>query len=201
MHLHVSLETPVPAGAGRRYNWGRPMKLLPLVLAVVSLVCPIAAEAQGIAAPGAVSSAMPSAGPLSCAIEWRDRQPEPQALCEAIGRTLGRAIQRVDDARAVARGDSVQVLDGDVFWTTIWLRNGKVRSYTRVSKTAAQGKEVAVLTRAIREISRMPPKTKGCVRVEPNGGRKMRSPDLVYPWAELRRCKTTKAEVPDPWTT
>src|SRR5262245_14834608 len=176
------------------------MKSSLLLLVVLVFTCPFAVQAQAVPA-GAVAAAMPGQGPVSCAVEWRDRQPEPQALCDAIGRTLGRVVQRVEDARAIKKGDSVQVLDGDVFWTTVWLRNGKVRAFTRVSKTAAQGKELAVLTRAIREISRAPVKAKGCVRVEPNGGRKMRSPDLVYPWVQLKRCKETKAEIPDPWTT
>jgi hypothetical protein len=177
------------------------MKSSSFLLAALVFIAPFGARAQAVPATGAVAAAMPGPGPLSCAIEWRDHQPEPQALCDAIGRTLGRVVQRVDDARAVTRGDSVQVLDGDVFWTTVWLRNGKVRAFTRVSKTAAQGKELTVLAKAIREISRMPLKSKGCVRVEPNGGRKMRSPDLVYPWVQLKRCKAAKAEIADPWPT
>jgi hypothetical protein len=178
------------------------MKSSLLLLVVLVFSSPVVAHAQKVPATGAVAAAMPAGpGALSCAIEWRDRHPEPQALCDAIGRTLGRAVKRVDDARAIKKGDSVQVLDGDVFWTTVWLRNGKVRAFTRVSKLAAQGKELSVLTRAIREISKTPLKAKGCVRVEPNGGRKMRSPDLVYPWVQLKRCKATKAEIADPWTT
>jgi hypothetical protein len=155
-----------------------------------------------LAGSDAAAQEAPAAGPrLSCAVEWQDRAPAPQALCDAIGRRLGRATLRVEDARAVKRGESVQVLDGDVFWTTVWLRNGRVQAYTRVSKTMAQGKELDVLTRAVQALSRTPARTKGCTRVEPNGGRRMRSPDLAYPWVELKRCQISRPEVADPWVT
>jgi hypothetical protein len=161
-----------------------------LILLVPAVVFAGAAVAQDAAGPK-----------LACAVEWQDRAPAPQALCDAIGRRLGRATQRVEDARAVKRGDSVQVLDGDVFWTTVWLRNGRVQAYTRVSKTMAEGKELDVLTRAVQALSRTPARAKGCTRVEPNGGRRMRSPDLAYPWVELKRCQTSRPEVADPWVT
>jgi hypothetical protein len=176
------------------------MKLPLSLLVVLALASPSPLGAQDAPPPiGALAPARPSAAVLGCAIEWQDRHPEPRALCDAIGRTLGRAVQRLDDARTFKSGDSVQVLDGDVFWTAVWLRDGKIRAFTRISRTAAQGREVAVLARAVREISRIPPKPKGCVRVDPNGGRKMRAPDVVYPWVELKRCERANIEVPDPW--
>jgi hypothetical protein len=174
------------------------MKLVLRCLAACSVLLALSAYAQGL--PAAIQAGPQGTPSLSCAVEWHDRAPDPGALCSAIGRTLGRDVRRVEDARAIKSGDSVQVLDGDVFWITVWLRNGKVRSFTRVSKTLAQGRELAVISRAVRAISRTPAKQKRCVRVEPNGGRKMRSPDLVYPWAVLKTCKTQVAEVPDPWS-
>jgi hypothetical protein len=149
------------------------------------------------ASPFAVSAQ----SPVACAVEWREAQPDPGALCAAIGRSLSRAVQRVDDARKVKRGDSVQVLDGEVSWITVWLRDGKVRAFTRVSKTAAQGKELAALARAVLEISCQTHKDDGCVRVELTADPSRRSTDVVYPWAELGRCREAKPEVPDPWTT
>ncbi len=179
---------------------GEPMKLVLFCLALSCAVSFVSPSAEAQALPAAIQAVPPASPSVSCAVEWHDKQPDPAALCSAIGRSLGRDVRPVDDARAVKVGDSVQVLDGDVFWITVWLRNGKVRSFTRVSKTLAQGRELAVISRAVREISRAPAKPKQCVRVEPNGGRKMRNPDLVYPWAELSRCKTQVAEVPDPWS-
>jgi hypothetical protein len=176
----------------------RPRNVTFSMLLLLVLASPLAVGAQGAPPLGALAPARPAAGLLACAIEWQDQKPEPQALCDAIGRTLGRAVKRVDDARAFKQGDSVQVLDGDVFWTAVWLRDGEIRAFTRVSRTAAQGREVAVLARAVREISRIPPKPKGCVRLDPNGGRKMRA-DVIYPWVELKRCHESRIEVPDPW--
>jgi hypothetical protein len=170
----------------------------PLFLGLGIVMLASFARAQNTPLPALAPSLAPQPA-LSCAIEWIDKAPEPAAVCDAIGRSLGRAVQRVPDARTVKKGDSVQVLDGDVFWIAVWLRNGQVRAFTRVSKTMAQGKELSVIARAVREISRTPAKVKQCVRVEPNGGRKMRSPDLAYPWVELKKCRTTFAEVPDPW--
>jgi hypothetical protein len=175
------------------------MKFVLCCLAACFALCLSHSAVAAQALPAALASAPSPVQALACAVEWRDKAPAPSAVCSAIGRSLGREVRQVDDARAIKFGDSVQVLDGEVFWITVWLRNGKVRAFTRVSKTLAQGKELTVLGNAVRTLSKTPARQKRCVRVEPNGGRKMRSPDLVYPWAELRRCKAQAAEVPDPW--
>src|SRR5687767_8030413 len=143
-----------------------------LALVTLALSLPVSsAFAQAIEA--ALAPTVPRQQPLACAVEWQDKQPKPAALCDAIGRALGREVRQVEEARATKSGDSVQVLDGDVAWITVWLRNGKVRAFTRVSKTLAAGRELAVIGRAVRTISRTPAAAKRCVRVEPNGGRKM----------------------------
>ena len=88
----------------------------------------------------------------------------------------------------------------DVQWTVIWLNEGHVRAWTRVSVTEAADEQVRFVvraTQALAKASAAPEKV--CVRLDPNGGRKMRSDDLTYPWAELKPCRQKRVEVPDPW--
>jgi hypothetical protein len=69
-----------------------------------------------------------------------------------------------------------------------------------VSAADAAGREVLFLARALRVLIREANKpVKGCVRVEPNGGRTMRSPELAYPWVNLKKCRAQVVDVIDPW--
>jgi hypothetical protein len=137
--------------------------------------------------------------PLRCAVDSTMRGITPKGLCEQIGQSLKRPTQLVPDARKEAKGDAVQIMHDDVQWTLVVLRNGAVRSWTRVSVSDARGREVMFFARALRSLLLAEPKTPNtCVRLEP---KKTRSAafDLVYPWAELKPCEPRVIEVPDPW--
>lgn len=121
-------------------------------------------------------------------------------FCRALGRELSRVTSVVDDARAAKHGDAVQVVPGDVQWTVVWLSDGRIRTWTRVSKIDAAVDQLRHLVRAASELARLAPAAaRDCLHVDPNGGRKMRSPDLTYPWAELKPCRRKQVEVIDPW--
>lgn len=120
-------------------------------------------------------------------------------LCGAIGRELKRTITMVDDARG-AQGEAVQIIRGDVQWTVIWLVAGHVRAWTRVSQTEAAKDQVRFVVNATKALVKAgATATHECVRLDPNGGRQMRSSDLTYPWAELKPCQRKVVEVVDPW--
>ncbi len=142
----------------------------------------------------------PSAAPLRCAVEGETQILANGRVCEALGTAIGRPIIKVRDARKGTPGEAIQILEGDLQWIVVLLKNGQVRAWTRISKTYAQGKELATITRVARTLlSQKLGKNERCVRVEPNGGRRMRGFDLAYPWVELKECATRFTEVPDPW--
>jgi hypothetical protein len=138
--------------------------------------------------------------PLACAVVGTGSSDRSLALCNALGAELGRPTLLVDDGSSVERGDSVHIVQGDVSWTVILLRDGAPRAFTRVSAADAAGHEVLFLARASRVLIREANKvSKGCLRVEPNGGRTMRSSDLAYPWVSLKKCRAQVVDVIDPW--
>lgn len=146
------------------------------------------------------ASAQGNGKPLRCAVEDEEHIVASKRVCELLGTALHREVVRVADARTEKKGDAIQIMGGDVQWIVAWLRDGKVRAWTRISKTIAQGKELDTITRATRALlgQKLGPKER-CVRVDPNGGRRMRSFDLAYPWTELKECEPRVTEVPDPW--
>jgi hypothetical protein len=150
---------------------------------------------------GRASAAAPT--PLPCAVEGVSRGVRASALCQALGTQLGRQVKMVADAREAHEGEAVQLISGDVVWTVIWLVDGRVRTWTRVSKAEPTEEQVELLTLAARELSKQakPIERDGaaCLRIDPNGGHKLRSSDLSYPWAELSPCKRKLVEVLDPW--
>lgn len=137
--------------------------------------------------------------PLACAVEG-SRGLRSDDVCRALGRELARTIVVVDDGRAVKTGDSIQVMHDDVQWSVVWLVSGHVRAWTRVSRTEAADDQLRFLVRAARALMKQAasPSTE-CVRLDPNGGRAMRAPELSYPWTELKPCARRLVEVPDPW--
>jgi hypothetical protein len=154
-----------------------------------SVVCPARAQA-----PAAASAS------LACAVEGTPRGMRTADLCKAVGRELTRPTALVDDARTIKRGDALQIIAGDVQFLLVWLSEGRVRAWTRVSKIEAAGDQLRYLLRATRELARVAPALdRECVQLDPNAGRKMRSADLAYPWAELKPCQRRQVEVVDPW--
>lgn len=141
---------------------------------------------------------------LICGVEGSTRGPRSADLCSALGRELKRTVTLVDDARG-APGDALQIIRGDVQWTVIWLADGHVRAWTRVSQTEASNDQVRFVvnaTRALVKAGAAMTKTalaNDCVRLDPNGDHPMRSSDLTYPWAELKPCHRKVIEVVDPW--
>ncbi len=146
------------------------------------------------------TTAAAAAEPLACGVEGTSRPVQASEVCRALGRALGRPIAIVDDARKVARGDALQVIQEDVEWIVVWLVDSHVRSWTRVSKIEAAPDQLRFLARAARALAELspPPPKRACVRVDPDS-RSARSPDLIYPWAELRPCRRRLVEVVDPW--
>lgn len=138
---------------------------------------------------------------LSCAVEGSARPMRAAELCKALQSELKRPLAAVQDARDVKRGDALQLIHDDVQWTVIWLSAGRIKAWTRVSKVEAEDDQVRFLARAIRALAKAAPQTAeaSCVRLDPNGGHKMRSPELSYPWAELAPCTRQVVEVVDPW--
>jgi len=138
---------------------------------------------------------------LACAIDGSVRPLRASELCRALQRELGRPLTHVDDARAVKRGEAIQLIQDDVQWVVIWLVDGRIRAWTRVSKVEAADDQLRYLARATQALARSGSTSTepSCVRLDPNAGRKMRSPDLTYPWAELSPCKRQWVEVVDPW--
>lgn len=160
-------------------------------------------RALGFAAVIALPSMAEAQAPkkaLRCAVEAEDHILASKQVCERLGSTLQREVVRVADARSQKSGDAVQIVGGDVQWIVVWLHDGRVRAWTRISKTLAEGKELETLARATRALFAEPPASnERCVRVDPNAGRRMRAFDLAYPWAELKKCAARTAEVADPW--
>jgi hypothetical protein len=141
-----------------------------------------------------------AASALTCAVEGLTPGLRPADLCRAVGRELKRSMVWVDDARASKTGAAVQIIQGDVQWIVAFLVDGRVRAWTRVSKIEAASDQLRFLVNAARELAKVAPAIdKECVQVDPNGGRKMRSSDLTYPWAELKPCRRHSLEVVDPW--
>jgi hypothetical protein len=137
---------------------------------------------------------------LACAVEGTPRGLRGADLCKALGRELGRPTTMIDDARTTKRGDALQIIAGDVQILVVWLSDGHVRAWTRVSKIEAAADQLHFLVRAARELAKaVPALERECVQLDPNGGRKMRSPELSYPWAELKPCQRRSVEVVDPW--
>lgn len=146
------------------------------------------------------SEALPGAKALACAVVGTGSTERSESLCDALGAQLGRSTVLVDDGSNVRRGDSLHIIQGDVTWTVIWLRDGDPQAFTRVSAADAAGREVLFLARASRVLIHEASKqAKGCVRVEPNGGHAMRSTDLAYPWVNLKKCRAQVVDVIDPW--
>lgn len=148
---------------------------------------------------GSSGTASAQKAKLACAVEASKRVLSRDAFCEALGRALGRPVVPIDDAREAKQGESVQVLQSDVQWIVIWLVQGHVRAWTRVSQIEAADQQVATLVRAASALPRSLPEPPACVRLDPNGGYRVRSADLTYPWAELKPCKRKAIEVTDPW--
>jgi len=172
------------------------------VLALLLLVTPPCLSVEVAAVLGA-AKAHAQAGAsttLACAVEGTPRGLRAADLCKALGRELGRPTALIDDARATKRGDALQIIAGDVQILVVWLSAGHVRAWTRVSKIEAAADQLRFLVRAARELAKAAPaQERECVQLDPNGGRKMRSPDLSYPWAELKPCQRRPVEVVDPW--
>jgi len=147
---------------------------------------------------GSAFAQAPTSAPLRCAVEAETQILANGSVCEALGTAIGRPILKVRDAREGTPGEAIQVLAGDVHWIVVLLKNGRVRAWTRISKTYAQGKELATITRVARVLlSQKLGKDKRCVRV--GGGQRKRGFDLAYPWVELKECAARFTEVPDPW--
>jgi hypothetical protein len=139
---------------------------------------------------------------VACAVLGTGDRESSQSLCQALGRELGKAMIWVEDGRSAKKGEALHIIKEDVVWTVIWLRNGQTRAFTRVSAVDATGREALMLGRAAKVLSReaVEPR-KECVRVEPNGGRRMRNPELAYPWVNLKQCRVHTIDVIDPWWT
>ncbi|MDB4976656.1 MAG: hypothetical protein JWN48_4997 [Myxococcaceae bacterium] len=164
---------------------GWPLSVLALLAVLLSV------------APGAAQA--PTRAGLTCGVEGATRGVRRADLCTALGQALKRTVTQVEDARD-SSGDAVQIIGGDVQWIVIWLSTGRVRAWTRVSQTEAADDQLRFVVRATEAlIKASSPAQQDCVRLDPNGGRKMRSTDLTYPWAELRPCKRRQVEVVDPW--
>ncbi|MET0284342.1 MAG: hypothetical protein ABW352_07725 [Polyangiales bacterium] len=146
------------------------------------------------------SSAQAAAPSLPCAVEGLSRGVKPSAICQALATQLARSVVLVGDAREADKGDAVQIITGDVAWTVIWLLDGRVRTWTRVSKVDPIDQQVKLLARAARELARqaktLEREESTCLRVDTS---KARNLDLAYPWAELSPCKRKLVEVVDPW--
>ncbi len=142
-----------------------------------------------------------AAEPLACGVEGTSRALRAADVCRALARELGRPTTVVDDARKVTHGDALHVVQEDVQWIVVWLTDGRVRSWTRVSKIEAAADQLRFIVRAARALAELspPPPKQECVRVDPDGNNKARSTDLVYPWSELRACRRRFVEVVDPW--
>jgi hypothetical protein len=151
-------------------------------------------------ASGPVGQVSAKESMLPCAVLGTGSAGRAKALCQAVGRELGQAVSIIDDGRSVRRGEALHIEQGDVSWTVIWLRDGRARAFTRVSAVEAEGREALFLARASRAVKREARKvSRECLRVEPNGGRRMRVAELAYPWAELRTCRAHFIDVLDPW--
>lgn len=140
---------------------------------------------------------------LYCAVEGNPRPLRAADICKALERRLGRSLSSVSDARKVEHGDAVQLIHDDVQWVVIWLSDGRIRAWTRVSKLEASDNQLKFLARATEELAKSARASSSpeprCVRLDPNAGHKMRSNDLSYPWAELKPCERRLIEVVDPW--
>lgn len=144
----------------------------------------------------------PRPNTLACAVESSARPLRAAELCQKLERELGRPLALVDDARSITRGEAVQLIQDDVHWVVIWLTDGSIRAWTRVSKLEAADDQVRFLGRALRALAKVAKvREPSCVRLDPNAGHKVASPELTYPWAELRPCKRRQVEVVDPWWT
>lgn len=164
--------------------------LLVFVMSFASMLGARAVHAQGTEGQRA----------LPCAVEGSARPLRAAELCSALQRELGRPMQPVDDARTVQKGDALQLIHDDVQWSVIWMIDGRIRVWTRVSKADVAEDQVRFLARATRALAKAArTKEPNCLRLDPNAGHKMRSPDLTYPWAALAPCKRKYVEVVDPW--
>ncbi|HTU61919.1 MAG TPA: hypothetical protein VMF89_25855 [Polyangiales bacterium] len=149
--------------------------------------------------PESVEAQAQPAKALRCAVELSPRGLSPKTICGQLGKAIGRGTQLVADARKGSKSDALQIIYDDVQWTLVLLRDGNVRSWTRVSAADARGREVEFFARAVRSLLKEEPKTPNtCIRLEPKTPRGF---DLVYPWAELKPCEPRVIEVPDPWWT
>jgi hypothetical protein len=169
------------------------------VLHVVLTLCVLWAGLQP-AARALADAPAGAAASLACAVDGTPRGLRSSELCKAVGRELTRPTQLVDDARVIKQGDALQIVADDVQFVLVWLAEGRVRAWTRVSKIEAANDQLRYLLRATRELAKVAPAVeRECVQLDPNAGRKMRSTDLTYPWAELKPCQRRLVEVVDPW--
>jgi hypothetical protein len=140
---------------------------------------------------------------LTCAVEGMSRGVKAKELCQALAEQLGREVVLAGDAREAKRGEAVEIIPGDVAWTVVWLVDGRVRTWTRVSKIEPTGEQVQLVARAARELAKqargLERAESTCLRLDSNAGYKARSSDISYPWAELSPCKRKLVEVVDPW--
>jgi hypothetical protein len=150
---------------------------------------------------GPAAAADVAARSLPCAVDGSVRPLRANELCQALRHELGRPLTRVDDARSVRHGEAIQFIHDDVQWVVIWLVDGRIRAWTRVSKVEAAEHQLSFLARAAKALAKtvQAGTEPSCVRLDPNAGHKMRSADLTYPWAELQPCKRQWVEVVDPW--
>ena len=157
------------------------------------------AVALGLAPQTSLAKADEAA--LACAVEGARHPHQAAVLCRKLGARLGRRTTHVADARTVKRRPSVQLILQDVQWIVIYLERGKVRAFTRISTVDAERREARLFARAVRTLAKLkPPKEPdACLRVETARDRRQSSFDLVYPWAELKRCRRHVLGVVDPW--
>jgi hypothetical protein len=157
----------------------------------------LAASLLSLFAPQAVRA---DTSPLACAVEESAQTLRPAALCGELGRALGRPVTQVKDAREPQLGDAVQILAEEMHWIVARLHHGRVKVWTRISRSFAEGREALFLSRATKALfAQAISNDHGCVRLDPNGGHRMRGFDLVHPWADLQSCPGRSVEVPDPW--
>jgi hypothetical protein len=155
--------------------------------------------AAGWSAPARAQQEPQVKPPLSCAVVGNGSARQAGVLCKGLGSQLGRATVVVEDGSSVRRGEALHIVQGDVAWTLVLLRDGRPRAFMRVSTMDAAGRELDVLTRASRVLFREASKdAKDCLRVEPNGGRSAGS-EVAYPWVSLKQCRVHLVDVIDPW--
>jgi hypothetical protein len=68
---------------------------------------------------------------ITCTLEGETKDISSVSLCNALAKRLARPLRVADHPHTT--GEAVHFIRGDVYWTVLWLAEGRTRAWARLS--------------------------------------------------------------------